>query len=149
MIKQRATVTAATLACVGTMALTGAFAGANGTTWAGQETTSRVDTARIIAASPSDWLSHGRTYDEQRFSPLAQIDYATVGQVGLAWYADLNTAHGQEGTPLVIDGVIYITTAWPRAIGVHPGRRSAHHEPCPSPWTRPRLCSHQRNSSNQ
>ena len=64
------------------------------------------------AGDLSDWLTHGRTYDEQRFSPLEQINTGTVKDLGLAWFADLDTARGQEATPLVIDGTIYITTAW-------------------------------------
>ena len=64
------------------------------------------------AGDLSEWLTHGRTYDEQRFSPLEQINTGNVKDLGLAWFADLDTARGQEATPLVIDGTIYITTAW-------------------------------------
>jgi quinohemoprotein ethanol dehydrogenase len=74
-----------------------------------------VNAARITAANPDDWLSYGRTYDEQRNSPLEQINQDTVKDLGLAWFADLDTARGQEATPLVIDGKIYITTAWSKA----------------------------------
>ncbi len=78
----------------------------------GNGDTSSIDAATIISADPSNWLSYGRTYDEQRFSPLDQVNTGTVRNLGLAWYADLDTARGQEATPLVIDGRIYITTAW-------------------------------------
>ena len=74
-----------------------------------------VNAARIIKADDAEWLSYGRTYDEQRFSPLDAINQGNVGQLGLAWYADMDTARGQEATPLVIDGKIYITTAWSKA----------------------------------
>lgn len=74
--------------------------------------TTGIDGARIIKASGEEWLSYGRTYDEQRFSPLDQINTGNVGELGLAWHADLDTARGQEATPLVIDGKIYVTTAW-------------------------------------
>jgi len=73
---------------------------------------SGVDAARIIKADAAEWVSHGRGYDEQRFSPLDQINQQNVGSLGLAWFADMDTARGQEATPLVIDGKIYITTAW-------------------------------------
>jgi PQQ-dependent dehydrogenase (methanol/ethanol family) len=54
-----------------------------------------------------------RTYDEQRFSPLTGVDVGNVAQLGLAWSYDLDTAHRvQESTPLVIDGVMYVTSAW-------------------------------------
>ena len=73
-----------------------------------------VDAARLIEADaePGQWLSHGRTYGEQRFSPLDQIDRQNVGALGLAWFADLDTHRGQEATPLVADGVLYVSTAW-------------------------------------
>src|SRR5438132_10050346 len=73
-----------------------------------------VDGTALISAADDlqDWLTHGRTYDEQRFSPLDRINAANVKDLGLAWFADLDTARGQEATPLVIDGTVYITTAW-------------------------------------
>lgn len=73
-----------------------------------------VDREAMLAASDNtaDWLSYGRTYDEQRFSPADQINAETVSDLGLAWFADMDTARGQEATPIVIDGTIYITTAW-------------------------------------
>jgi quinohemoprotein ethanol dehydrogenase len=75
--------------------------------------TALVDTARITAPADGEWLSYGRTYDEQRFSPLARIDVGNVAQLGLAWSYELDTPHRvQEATPLVIDGVMYVTSAW-------------------------------------
>lgn len=74
-----------------------------------------VDQARILAAdndADADWVSYGRTYSEQRYSPLAQINQRTVGKLGLAWWAQVDTDRGQEATPLVADGVIYVSTAW-------------------------------------
>jgi len=73
-----------------------------------------VDGARIEASAKDgvEWLTHGRTYDEQRFSPLDQINDKTVTQLSLAWYADMDTNRGQEATPIVADGVIYTTSAW-------------------------------------
>jgi PQQ-dependent dehydrogenase (methanol/ethanol family) len=35
-----------------------------------------------------------------------------VGELGLAWYYDLGTTRGVEATPLVVDGVMYTTSAW-------------------------------------
>ncbi|MED5462963.1 MAG: PQQ-dependent dehydrogenase, methanol/ethanol family, partial [Pseudomonadota bacterium] len=40
-------------------------------------------------AEPGNWLSTGRTYDEQRFSPLTDINDGNVGGLGLAWYFDI------------------------------------------------------------
>lgn len=69
---------------------------------------------RIINANsePGNWMSTGRTYDEQRFSPLKQINDGNVSKLGLAWYFDLDTHRGQEATPIVVDGVMYVSTAW-------------------------------------
>src|SRR5690606_23692523 len=73
-----------------------------------------VDAERLAAAEnePGQWMSHGRTYSEQRYSPLDQITTENVGELGLAWYADLDTNRGQEATPLMVAGVIYVSTAW-------------------------------------
>ena len=75
---------------------------------------SLVDDARLANADQDheNWLTNGRTYKEQRHSPLTQIDQETIGRLGLAWYADMGTIRGLEATPLVVDGVIYVTGAW-------------------------------------
>ena len=73
-----------------------------------------VDDARIVAADrdPANWVTYGRTYSEQRFSPLSRITADNADRLGLAWYADLDSVRGQEATPLVIDGVMYVSVAW-------------------------------------
>ncbi len=73
---------------------------------------SPVDGNRITAASSDEWLSHGRTYSEQRFSPLNQINEATIPNLKLAWWADLPTTRGIEATPIVVDGVMFTTGSW-------------------------------------
>src|SRR3546814_7072263 len=59
-----------------------------------------------------DWAGIGYGYDEQRFSPLTDINDRNVGELGIAWYADLDDARGQEATPVVVDGVLYVSHAW-------------------------------------
>jgi quinohemoprotein ethanol dehydrogenase len=73
-----------------------------------------VDGARIqnADAEPGNWMSYGRTYDEQRYSPLDKINDRNVGQLNLVWSYDLDTHRGQEATPIVVDGVMYVSTAW-------------------------------------
>jgi quinohemoprotein ethanol dehydrogenase len=81
-----------------------------------------VDAARMLAADrePGNWMSTGRTYNEQHFSPLQKIDVGNVKQLGLAWFYDLETAHrGQESTPLVIDGVMYVTSTWSKVFALN------------------------------
>src|SRR4051812_47752277 len=71
-----------------------------------------VNASRIEQTKAGEWLTYGRTYDEQRFSPLKQINPQTIGKLGVAWWASFDTDRGQEATPLVSDGVLYTTTTW-------------------------------------
>ena len=73
-----------------------------------------VDGERIANADaePGNWLSYGRTYSEQRYSPLERINDKNAQKLGLAWFADLDTNRAQEATPLIVDGVMYVSTAW-------------------------------------
>jgi quinohemoprotein ethanol dehydrogenase len=77
-------------------------------------TPAEVDQRRLDAADqePGQWMSTGRTWSEQRFSPLRQINDKNVQRLGLAWSAPLNTYRGVTATPLVIDGVLYNVSAW-------------------------------------
>jgi PQQ-dependent dehydrogenase (methanol/ethanol family) len=68
--------------------------------------------AQIPSTAPGDWAGYGRTYDEQRFSPLEQINRATIRHLGLAWAGDLESDRGQEATPIVVGGRIFVATAW-------------------------------------
>lgn len=69
---------------------------------------------RIINADeePQNWLSTGRNYQETRFSPLSIINEKNVEKLGLEWSFDLDTNRGQEATPIVVDGVLYTSSAW-------------------------------------
>ncbi len=71
-----------------------------------------VNDARLRAADPKSWLTHGGNYAEQRYSPLSQIDESNVSLLGLAWSFDLQTERGVEATPLMADGVLYVTAPW-------------------------------------
>ena len=73
-----------------------------------------VDQSALVGAAgrPGDWLSYGRTFKEQRFSPLDEINEETVADLGLAWIYETGSKRGLEATPLVIDGIMYTTGAW-------------------------------------
>ncbi len=73
-----------------------------------------VDAGRVANADgePENWLVHGRTSSEQRYSPLTQINESNIGQLGLAWYFDLDTSRGQQASPIIVDGLMYTTSAW-------------------------------------
>ncbi len=76
--------------------------------------TNTIDDARLrnADADSANWLMYGRTYDEHRFSPLGQINDQNVAELGLVWSKELPTTRGLEGTPLVLNGVIYATASW-------------------------------------
>ncbi len=79
-----------------------------------------VDGAAIAAADsdPGEWLSHGRTYSEQRFSPLDQINASNVKDLGVAWEYRTYSVRGLEATPIVSDGVMFITLPWSKVIAL-------------------------------
>ena len=79
-----------------------------------------IDDARLVAAGADagNWLTHGRTYAEERHSPLAQIDTSNVGSLGLAWSIDLGTNRGVESTPIAVDGVLFATGPWSVAYAI-------------------------------
>jgi quinohemoprotein ethanol dehydrogenase len=74
--------------------------------------TEGVTDAMLKSGVPGEWLTYGLDTGEHRFSTLNAVNDKTVGQLGLAWSADLDTARGQEATPLMHDGVLYVSTAW-------------------------------------
>ena len=82
-----------------------------------------VTADRIINADaePGSWLAHGRTYSEQRFSPLVRINTDNVHSLGLAWSFRTGTKRGIEATPLVVDGVMYTTGSWSRVYALDAG----------------------------
>ncbi|MBW2294279.1 MAG: PQQ-dependent dehydrogenase, methanol/ethanol family [Deltaproteobacteria bacterium] len=64
------------------------------------------------AGSPGDWLAHGRTAAEQRYSPLESINADNVATLQRRWTLDTGTTRGLEATPIVVDGVLYTTLTW-------------------------------------
>lgn len=88
---------------------------------------------RLLASShrAGDWVTHGGTFKEQRFSTLAQVNAKTVANLGLAWSYEFDTNRAQEGTPIEHDGVLYVTTAWSKvyAFNAVTGRQLWHFDP--------------------
>jgi PQQ-dependent dehydrogenase (methanol/ethanol family) len=98
-----------------------------------------VERSRIESADaePQNWLTHGRTYDEQRFSPLDDINASNAADLGLDWYFDLPTNRGQEATPIVVDGMMFVTGAWSQvfALDARSGRQIWMYDPkVPGEW---------------
>ena len=71
------------------------------------------------AAVGTGWPVHGGTTNEQRFSPLAQINRDTIADLKPAWFVEFDTNRGQEATPIVVDGVLYTSTAWSKVYAVN------------------------------
>ena len=76
-----------------------------------------VTSDRLVNADkePHNWLMNHRTYDGQRFSPLARIDKGNVKNLKLAYAVPLGGGGGNEynqATPLAEDGFLYITDSW-------------------------------------
>jgi quinohemoprotein ethanol dehydrogenase len=73
-----------------------------------------VNMSRHLNANsePGTWMSAGRTFDQQRYSPLTQINHNNISRLSLAWYGDMDTVNAQEATPVIVDGVLYVTTNW-------------------------------------
>ncbi|GAB5412900.1 MAG: quinoprotein ethanol dehydrogenase [Congregibacter sp.] len=80
-----------------------------------------IDGARVANADtePQNWLAHGRTYGEQRFSPLKAINRDTVDKLGFAWSYATETVRGLEATPIVVDGVMFATGSWSKVYALN------------------------------
>ncbi|MBL8267140.1 PQQ-dependent dehydrogenase, methanol/ethanol family [Steroidobacter sp.] len=105
----------------------------------------RVDQARVIAADaePQNWFTTGRTFGEQRFSPLEQINIDNVQQLGFAWQYDLQTERGLEATPVVVDGVLFTSSNWSKvyALDARTGRELWLFDPkVDGQWARNACC---------
>ncbi|MBB5187847.1 PQQ-dependent dehydrogenase (methanol/ethanol family) [Zhongshania antarctica] len=66
----------------------------------------------VAAPAPVEWTKHGGGDAEQRFSTLNKITPSNIAELGLAWSFDLGVSRGIEATPLVVDGLIYVTATW-------------------------------------
>jgi PQQ-dependent dehydrogenase (methanol/ethanol family) len=88
-----------------------------------------VNQAKIVDPG-SEWLSYGRTYREQRFSPLNEINRDNVDELDLAWSFKFDTARGMEATPIVHNGVIYMSTGWSHvhALDARTGQELWHYD---------------------
>ena len=66
-----------------------------------------VTEATLTNPDPADWLMISRTFDQQRFSPLNQIDKSNVAQLRMVWSRGF-PAGTQESTPIVYRGVMFL-----------------------------------------
>ena len=101
--------------------------------------------SRLLSADRDNgnWLSYGRTYAEQHFSPLDQINAATVGKLGLAWSYDIDEPRMVEATPLAVDGILYVTGGWSKlyAVDARTGKELWRYDPeVPRAWGEKACC---------
>lgn len=98
----------------------------------------RVATAKVNEAfmkantrQTADWPSYGLDYAETRFSRLNQINAGNVKDLGLVWSYNLESTRGVEATPLVVDGIMYVTASWSivHAVDVRTGKRIWTYDP--------------------
>ena len=87
---------------------------------ASAEPVGAVDPDDLLKATLNDanWLMYGRTYDAHRYSPLKQIDARNVSRLLPVWTFQTGVLDGFECTPLVIDGIMYVTTPWNHAYAI-------------------------------
>ncbi|WP_441277068.1 PQQ-dependent dehydrogenase, methanol/ethanol family [Tardiphaga sp. 172_B4_N1_3] len=89
--------------------------------------TSAIDSASITAntATSKDWPTYGLDYAETRFSKLNQITAENVKDIGLMWTYNLESIRGVEATPLVVDGIMYVSAPWSvvHAVDTRTGKR--------------------------
>lgn len=108
-------------------------------------TASAIDEKRVEAADaePENWLAHGRTYSEQRYSPLNKITADNVKDLGLAWTYATDTNRGMEASPIVVDGVMFATGSWSKvyALDAKTGEELWTYDPqVPGEWGRKPCC---------
>ena len=63
-------------------------------------------------ADGANWASYGRTFSENHFSPLRQINDGNIGQLGLAWHYDLPQVASVFSAPLAVDGILYFAIGY-------------------------------------
>ncbi len=78
-----------------------------------------IDQARLLRADeqPENWMSLGRDFKQQHFSPLTKINEGNISDLGFAWEYDASSRIGRvprglEATPIVVDGIMYTSGAW-------------------------------------
>lgn len=66
--------------------------------------------------NPNNWAYPRGQYNNQGYSELGQINQANIKNLKLAWIFSTGVNRGHEGSPLVIDGVMYVHTSFPNNI---------------------------------
>src|SRR5262245_24030405 len=67
------------------------------------------DRIRNADREPGNWLTYSRNYNGQRYSPLDQIKASNVASLRVAWVYQIQQPAKFSVSPIVIDGVLYIS----------------------------------------
>jgi len=70
----------------------------------------RTDTLLNAQLDSANWILPAKTYAGNRYTALTQIDKTNVGALGRAWRTDIADDGEQEASPLVWNGVMYLST---------------------------------------
>ena len=111
-MKRRFKILTLLLLCSCTVFLKTPFAQKNNRTSTNAATPIDDAALRNADARAGEWITHGRTYAETRFSPLNKVNAGNIKNLGLAWSFDTETTRGLEATPIVAGGVMYTTGSW-------------------------------------
>ncbi|WP_413205748.1 methanol/ethanol family PQQ-dependent dehydrogenase [Rhodospirillum sp. A1_3_36] len=102
------------------------------------------DTLVELSKSNENWVMTGRDYNADNYSPMEQINKDNVKNLRSAWSFSTGVLHGHEGTPLVVDGIMYIHSPYPNttfAVALDdPGKILWQHKPKQSPTARAVAC---------
>lgn len=103
--------TALTLIFLATCALAGSYALSQ--TADSRAAASTSVSAEDLLAHPvgANWTSYNGDYTGRRYSSLREINTANVGQLRLAWVFHPGNSQRLEATPVVVNGVMYLTSA--------------------------------------
>jgi len=74
------------------------------------------ESAMKAAANPNNWAMQRHDYAAQGYSQLDQINTKNVGNMQVAWTFSTGVLRGHEGSPLVIDDVMYVHTPFPNIV---------------------------------
>ena len=94
-------------------------------------------------ANPANWAMQAGNMHNQRYSTLKQINTSNVNKLQVAWTFSTGVLRGHEGSPLVVDGVMYLVSPFPNkvfAINLDTQEILWKYEPKQDPAVIPQMC---------
>jgi quinohemoprotein ethanol dehydrogenase len=102
-----------------------------GMVMAGGAPAAKREESLAVTSDGANWAGYGRTYDEDHYSPLTEINEKNVSRLGLVWFIDLPTMIGAHTAPLEVDGVLYFAVGFSvvHAVDARTGRALWTYDP--------------------